>query len=811
MTIAWLAEDAHQAFRDLCDTLKQNEDINEATTRMRFIDQILFKVLRWDRNSVLPERYVKDVGFLDYEFGGPPPSLVLEAKREGKSFILPGQTYPAEPVPFGLIATECREAAAALTQAQTYANQRGARYSAISNGHQWLLAMTFVQNQPVEDRLVYVFESLEAIRLAKFRQFFECFSPMAIRSNMPSLKLLDARRAPAPAKLSTRINGYPIAADRNVLAQKVGGVLQLIWEEIDGDQDNELFLRNCYIPSEPSEDMLRIAHLLLSQRASTDERLAAATITPATKKSVLDHQERSDHEQPVVILGRIGHGKSTFLKYLRHVAAKDILSKKYIQLDLNFLRAPATAAEVPNFVMRQVREQLKAYKIAFADNPFVRRVLKQELEEFRKSPRGVLLSDNPVELAKAEVAFIESFTNEPERYMSLVMKFIRRSHNKSVAVFFDNLDRRSDDIQEQAFLRAAAMANDWGVLVFVCLRPGTMQRSSASGVLDTMAPRTLVIPQPDIGIVLRKRFQYASRYAARELPAEAYIHGRFDEEKEKQLPEASRFFLMCDQSIHRNPKLAEQYEAVSNGNIRKVMDYVKKVVTSRHLDTHKIIGILNQKGEYTLAAHETLRAMIYGPYIHFEPNTSLFTNLFDIWHADPSEHFSRVLLLDYCQRYANSVARYGFISVTTLQGYMASLGYSANHVTETLSLLVKRDCLEGQDEYRDRETETPVLGEDVRITSLGSFHISTLVRTLEYVDAVTVDTPILDDETRGSIKDSEQIRDRLKRARIFVAYLDRQVECISDADARRVLSDIFTAVANDVTEIEKSLGNGLAK
>ncbi len=805
MTTAWLADDAHRAFRDLCDTLSQSEDINEATTRMRFINQILFKVLLWDENSVLPERYVKDVGYLDYEFGAPKPAMVLEAKREGKTFVLPGRVYPAEPVPFGLIATECKEAASALVQAQNYANQRGARYSAISNGHQWLLSMTFVPNQPVEDRLIYVFESLEAIKSDKFRQFFECFSPMAIRSNLPSLKLLDARRAPAPAKLSTRINGYPIAADRNVLSQAVGGVLQLIWEAIDGDQDNELFLRSCYIPSEPSEEMLRTAHTLLSQRASTDERLATATVTPATRKSVLEHNERSDHEQPVVILGRIGHGKSTFLKYLRHVEAKDVLSKKYIQLDLNFLRTPATAAEVPNFVMRQVQEQLKAYKIAFAEDPFVRRVLKQELDDFRKSPRGVLLNDKPDELAQAEVTFIESFTNEPERYMALVMKFIRRSHNKSVAVFFDNLDRRSDDIQEQAFLRAAAMANDWGVLVFVCLRPGTMQRSSAAGVLDTMAPRTLVIPQPDIGIVLRKRFQYASRYAARDLPSEAYVHGRFNDATEKQLPEASRFFFMCDQSIHRNQALADQYEAVSNGNIRKVMDYVKKVVTSQHLDTHKIIDILNDEGEYTLAAHEILRAMIYGPFIHFEPNTSLFTNLFDISHADPSEHFSRVLLLDYCQRHANSVARYGFIAVTTLQDYMTSLGYSAYHITETLSLLVKRDCLEGQDEYRDRETETPKLGEDVRITSLGSFHITTLVRTFQYMDALTVDTPILDDDARASIKDLQHIRDRLKRARIFTAYLDRQVDCINDTDARRVLSDIFTEVAQDFTDIEQSL------
>jgi hypothetical protein len=32
-----------------------------------------------------------------------------------------------------------------------------------------------------------------------------------------------------------------------------------------------------------------------------------------------------------VVLGRVGHGKSTFLRYLRRIKAKDILGK-YIQL-----------------------------------------------------------------------------------------------------------------------------------------------------------------------------------------------------------------------------------------------------------------------------------------------------------------------------------------------------------------------------------------------------------------------------------------------------------------------------------------------
>ena len=207
--------------------------------------------------------------------------------------------------------------------------------------------MTFVPNQPVEDRLIYVFESLEAITSRKFRQFFECFSPMAIRSILPSRMLLDARRAPAPAKLSTKINGYPIAADRNVLSQAVGGVLQLIWDSIDGDQDNELFLPTVTSRLSHPRTCCEPRTRCCLSAASTDERLAAAAVKPATRKSVLEHQERSDREQPVVILGRIGHGKSTFLKYLRHVEAKDVLSKQYIQIDVDFLRTPLLLPRCP--------------------------------------------------------------------------------------------------------------------------------------------------------------------------------------------------------------------------------------------------------------------------------------------------------------------------------------------------------------------------------------------------------------------------------------------------------------------------------
>jgi hypothetical protein len=589
MSIEWLADDAYAAFSKRHEALSATGmDLNEANTRLRIINEILFDILHWDKLQVEAEKYVRIAGFVDYVFGKTNGfSLVLEAKREGVYFTLPNVKYPPEPIPFKLIAKESPAAADAMRQALGYANQLGAPYVAITNGRQWILGLTFVQYTEVEDRQVIVFESLDAIN-ERFREFFEAFSPRAIRTNMPSVRLLDARRAPAPPKLSTQIPGYPVLAERNSLRNTMKHVLGLVWDEVEGDADNEIFLQECYINPEPSQDILRVASELLVQRRATDDVLAQK-VEIADAKRVLSPQEKGDRERPVVLIGRIGHGKSTFLKYLKNVAARDLLRTKYIQLDLNFIDRPSTAAGVSDFIINEIERQLKDdYNLEINSNAMVRQALKQDLKEFQSSPRGQLLAGDPQRLALAEVEFIETFTKDRNRYLGRLMRLLRRGHNKSIAIFFDNLDRRDDELQEQAFLRASAIATEWSAVVFVCLRPGTVQRSKAWGVLDTVAARTWVISPPRTANVLRKRFQYAARFVRHELPDAAYTRAPFSDEIVSSLPKAAEFFDMCDRSIFWNPAVANQYEAVANGNIRMVLGYVREMITSNHLNTNRI-------------------------------------------------------------------------------------------------------------------------------------------------------------------------------------------------------------------------------
>ena len=104
-------------------------------------------------------------------------SLILEAKRQGKTFALANTNLPSDPVGFSLLSKEAPAAENALRQALGYAASEGARYIAITNGHQWLLMLTFVHNQRIEQRSVFVFESIDIIKQSKFRLFHSCFSP----------------------------------------------------------------------------------------------------------------------------------------------------------------------------------------------------------------------------------------------------------------------------------------------------------------------------------------------------------------------------------------------------------------------------------------------------------------------------------------------------------------------------------------------------------------------------------------------------------------------------------------------------------
>lgn len=800
MRTGWLAEDAFAELLRVKTALTQGDPLNEATTRLRIIDTILFDVLRWDKAAVETERYSRDVGYADYVFDSSrTKALVLEAKkhdtRDPRTFTLNGGPFPDRPVPFSLLASESPAAAAAMRQAASYAPTHGSRFVAISNGPQWVISLAFVPGEAIENRLVFVFESIAAIE-TRFRTFFRCFSPTGVLTNSVLGELSTAQKGPPPAKLSASIAGYPVPAGRSGERNQLRSAIQLVWDEINQDDDDPEFLERCYVPPRQDDNSLELARELIEQRRNTDESLPPEVVPADRVSGVITARIP---ERPILVIGRVGHGKSIFLRYLRRVGAAQQLAK-YLQIDVNFVDRPDKVDQVADYIYNQIDEQLRErYQIDPYEDRFARGVLNLELRRFRETVEGkAAAADGPDALRRAESKYLTEQIARSHDYFAKVFRHLRGGRGYSVAIFLDNLDRRQDALQEEAALRASAMARDWECLVFVCLRPGTIQRSGVAGVLDSIAPKHIVITSPPPSVMLRRRFEYAEVKARGELPLREHARAGLSAELSRDLPDVATFFASCAESVYKNARLAALLHGASNGNNRALLLYVRQVVTSGHLNTRKMLEIIREEGRYTISEHEVARALLFADCLHYDPNQCRFINLFDIEQSDPIEHFLLLATLEYINRFLEGSPNGGYVDIDEAVAHVCSLGFSDHQARGAIRRLYEAEYLEG----RNFDAPWDQIGAGVRVRERGRYHITRLINTFVYLDAVVIDTPITDDSVRRAVRDVIRINDRLARARGFLRYLQKCASAILSADFARVWDKIHAHIASDITDIE---------
>jgi hypothetical protein len=77
-----------------------------------------------------------------------------------------------------------------------------------------------------------------------------------------------------------------------------------------------------------------------------------------------------------------------------------------------------------------------------------------------------------------------------------------------------------------------------------------------------------------------------------------------------------------------------------------------------------------------------------------------------------------------------------------------------------------------------------VIPQALRATNVGLYHINRLSHQFAYIDAIVVDTPLLDVNARECIKNVEYIDMRLDRAEVFRRYLDHQWGMLSNTRAK---------------------------
>jgi hypothetical protein len=136
----------------------------------------------------------------------------------------------------------------------------------------------------------------------------------------------------------------------------------------------------------------------------------------------------------------------------------------------------------------------------------------------------------------------------------------------------------------------------------------------------------------------------------------------------------------------------------------------------------------------------------------------------------------------------------GFVETSAIYERLQGFGYTPEQIDSVIIRGYDKRLLETAARRIPRPgMEMP---QALRVTTIGLYHVARLCRLFSYIDAIIVDTPILDSNKRQSVHNERTIARRLDRADVFRCYLDEKWKLLEDKaaafifDWREISSDL---------------------
>lgn len=741
---------------------------NEAQTRFDIIDDVLRNVLDWPAERIRVEHHDDD-GYTDYELLGTGVLAIVEAKKEGVSFTLPLDSHvgPCSITP--LLADRANNALkTAMQQVMRYASQRGVAPCVVTNGHQWVVFLGSRNDgiAPLSGKAL-VYPSLTAIK-QNFVTFYNVLSNDGIRAKKMFSELTVGTAAP-PAPLSAAIPAYPGTQRRNAMQSNLQIMGEVMLEDMpQEEQYSDLFLQQCYATSGALSSYAEISRELLTSRSASVLSGLGAVEEPATTKRGINPALSDEalsaaaSHRPIVLLGGVGAGKSTFIQHLVRVDARSVFQDA-IAITVDYGRG-AVFTSPSEFAIERIRTALlETYNIDVDDSTFVEDIYKHDLDRFDRSPYGQLKAVDEREYTIRRIEFVTGLMGNSSEHLRRSIARITRTRRRQIVIFLDNVDQRDHEDQNKVFLAANELAALWDATVFVTLRPETYYESQRYGAISGYHPRVFAIAPPRTDVMLQKRVEFALQVLQTGSDIRTSSGGLTLGSENLEL-----FLRVLEVNFVRNKPLLSLIDNLAGGNMRRALSFVTQFVGSGHVDTVKIVGIERRDpGGYFIPLHEFLRSLLYGDNEFYDPHTSPIANLFSIDRAEPRNHFLLPLTLEYVMSRGDAKDSAGYVEVSEIYQHMQGMGFALEAVSFALNYLARYRLIEAPLSDFDAAH-----ADKCRITTVGAYTLNNLPRLFTYCDAVLVDTPIIDPSARAQIGTVHSILDRLARVEVFKCYLD---------------------------------------
>ncbi len=777
----------------------KHSSINEDTTRLRLVDVLLFECLDWNKYDDVVTENVTNVGIIDYALPEDGTLLVVEAKKTGISFKLPIEAGKGRLIrSVESILSLDKDIEKAMGQAVAYALDAGAPFVAVTNGWQIIAFCTQVgPGKSWRKGKALVFDSLLSMK-TNFKDLWNALSASAV-NKFTLQNTLSAqqqthscpRRAESIANFDRSKNRNDIQADLQILGDLVFG--GRIFE------DRKLFQEYCYCAGGAIPQFSRASRSYLEDRYP--QFFASTANTPAlepaqTKKGpAAALTNLTNIKKPILLLGDVGVGKTTFLEHLFLV---DWIDKKsdLIILRIDLADKPSRSEDLPNMVANEIeRSLLEHYDIDINEDKFLRGCYHAELKRYAKSVEGVAYSPSHSNYAAGELKYITDLRGRFDQHLKSIFAHLVKARKKMVVLIFDNVDQRNADLQSATFIQAQIAASTWDIFVMVALRPETFVKAKLEGEISGYHPRAFTIAPPRFDQLIERRISTAIQMLRGKLPIPEIGSGA-----SLQVANVSDYLEVLQHSFTKDPEMLAFCEDISGGNMRLALDYLIAFMSCGHVDAPKILEKWRNNGEYMIPIHEFTRGVMFSDREYYSSKDATISNVFSSGGSEKIDVFSIVDALGIASVAMNDTRTIaegvGYIGIQDLKLRLVSVGYQHDQADRTIAQCMACRFLETNLKSGEVNGAT-----HVRISPTGRYYHSTLIRTFVYIDAVCLDTPICDKKVFAKVTDVQTLPLRLARAEHFIDYLDA---CHMEHTMRHASSDwssIATSIRADIARV----------
>ena len=437
---------------------------SESDTRAKVIDRMLTGVLNWPEDNIVREPYT-DAGFIDYKLVTQRPVAVVEAKKIGDTFLLPPDVATTRALTVGGIIRTAKNVKDHVDQAIGYCSAAGIQFAIVTNGPQWLIFVgSRTDGEEILKGKLVVFRSFEDIH-TRLIEFWSLLSYASVVDNSLRRALLPEALANANyRRVVDELHRRNDKVTRNALGPSLAPIIQQYMGEIAGDDARDL-LRQLFVNSPSLSTMFsEVSHSISLELSKTI--LNANNISPSSQVSDLRAAAKSklskalvlkNRGEVILLLGRVGSGKTTFVDHFLCVEARKIF-KGHIVVTLDF-RDLVLGGEIKQFFFDRVRHVLsRNERFAELVGSNMRKIFAAEIRELTLGPLSSLAKSNHSKYEEQIAALLQSIYSDAPRYYSRSLKYLADKLGIRCLLVFDNVDQLDFTLQQNIFAFAHAIS-----------------------------------------------------------------------------------------------------------------------------------------------------------------------------------------------------------------------------------------------------------------------------------------------------------------------------------------------------------------